>query len=361
MLNKMELNRALLERQLLLKRVNMPAYNAIERLVGIQSQTPNSAYFALWTRLLNFSKEELATLINERRVVRIAMMRSTIHLVTDRHCLEYRPLLQPVLERSLKGNFGRFLKEIDINELVAVGRGMVEDQPRTLSDLGKMLNEYWTDRDPVALANSIRNLVPLVQIPPRGIWGESGKALHTSAEVWLRKTLSKDSSLEEIIMNYLNAFGPATVKDIQVWSGLTRLNEVIEKLRPRLCTFFDEQGNELFDLQDSPRPDSSTPAPPRFLAEFDNILLSYADRTRIIKEEYQKLVFTKNGIIRAAVLIDGFVQGIWKIEKKPDTATLNIKLFEPISKEDYEALIEEGNNLLMFTAPGMTEHHIQFV
>lgn len=361
MLDKSSLNRALLERQLLLKRVEMPAYNAIEHLVGMQSQAPNSAYFGLWTRLLKFRKEELINQINERRVVRIAMMRSTLHLVTDRHCLEYRPLLQPVLDRSLQGNFGRFLKGIDTNELMTVGQAILEEEPRTLNELGKLLNEYWPDRDPKALANAIRNLLPLVQVPPRGIWGKSGQAFHTTAELWLGKSLAKNTSLDEMIIRYLGAFGPATVKDIQAWSGLTRLREVIEKLRPRLCTFFDEEGNELFDLPDSPRPDRNTPAPPRFLAEFDSILLSHADRTRIITKEYEELVFTKNGIIRAAVLVDGFVKGIWKIVKQSNTATLNIELFEPISKEEYEALLVEGQDLLRFAAADIAEHHIEVV
>lgn len=361
MLDKRSLNRALLERQLLLKRVKMSAYNAIEHLSGIQSQAPSSAYFGLWTRLLDFRKEELIDLINERRVVRIAMMRSTLHLVTDRYCLEYRPLLQPVLERSLQGNFGRFLKEIDTNELIAVGRAILEERPRTLNELGKLLNEYWTSCDPTALANAIRNLLPLVQVPPRGIWGKSGQAVHTTAELWLGKSLAKNTSLDEMIIKYLGAFGPASVKDIQVWSGLTRIQEVIEKLRPRLCSFFDERGNELFDLQDSPRPDRNTHATPRFLAEFDNILLSYSDRTRIIKKEYEELLFSKNGIIGAAVLVDGFVQGIWKIVRQSNIATLNIELFESISKENHRALVVEGKDLLKFAAPDFAEHHIQFV
>lgn len=301
MLDKRSLNRALLERQLLLKRVKMSAYNAIDHLAGIQSQAPNSAYFALWTRLLNFRKEELINLINDRGLVRIAMMRSTLHLVTDCYCLEYRSLLKPVLERSLQGSFGRFLKEIDTNELITVGREILEQEPITLNELGKLLNEYWPDRDPKALANAIRNLLPLVQVPPRGIWGKGGLAVHTTAELWLGKSLAKNTSLDEMIMRYLGAFGPATVKDIQVWSGLTRIREVIETLRPQLLTFYDEGGNELFDLPDSPRPDGNTPAPPRFLAEFDNILLSHADRTRIITKEYEELVFTKNGLDRTRI------------------------------------------------------------
>ncbi len=360
-LDKRSLNRALLERQLLLKRVEMSVYDVIEHLAGIQSQAPNSAYFGLWTRLLNFRKEELIDLINDRKVVRTAMMRSTLHMVTDRQCLEYRLLLKPVFERTLQGSYGRFLKGIDTNELIKIGRAILEEEPRTLNDLGKLLNEYWPDRDPKALANAVRNHLSLVQVPPRGIWGKSGEALHIPAELWLGKSLSKNTSLDEMIMSYIRSFGPASVKDIQVWSGLTRIREVIEKLRPGLCTFFDEQGNELFDLPDSPRPDRNTLAPPRFLGEFDNMLLSYADRTRIIAKEYENLVFTKNGIIKATVLIDGFVKGIWKIVKQSNRATLNIELFQRIPKEDYEALLVEGQDLLRFAAADIEKHHLEVV
>ena len=160
-----------------------------------------------------------------------------------------------------------------------------------------------------------------------------------------------------MILAYLGAFGPATIKDVQVWSGLTRLGEVIENLRSSLCIFINEQGTELFDLPNAPRPNSSTPSPPRFLAEYDNILLSHVDRTRIISDEDKKRVFTKNGIIRATVLIDGFVVGLWKIIKKPAEATLIIELFRPILEQDQTALQIEGYDLLKFTAPD-TENHL---
>ncbi|HEY5561742.1 MAG TPA: winged helix DNA-binding domain-containing protein [Clostridiaceae bacterium] len=211
------------------------------------------------------------------------------------------------------------------------------------------------------LANVIRNLVPLVQVSPRGIWGKGGEAIHTSGEVWLKCSLAQDSSLKDMLISYLAAFGPATVKDIQVWSGLTRLSVEIEKLRPNLCTFLNKEGKELFDLPASPRPDKSTPSPPRFIAEFDNILLSHFDRTRIITKENQARVFNKNGLIQATILIDGFVQGIWKIIRKSDITTLNIQLFQTISNENRTALLLEGNNLLDFITPYNFKHEIQFV
>ena len=168
-LDRRSLNRALLARQLLLKREEMSAYDVIKHLVGMQSQVPNPSYFSLWSRLINFNQEDLSRLIKDKSVVRIAMMRSTIHLVTSTHCLELRPILQPVLDRSLQSNFGKFLKGVDINKLTASGRALVEENPCTLSELGVLLSKVWTDRNPAALANVIRDLVPLVQLPPRGI------------------------------------------------------------------------------------------------------------------------------------------------------------------------------------------------
>lgn len=236
---------------------------------------------------------------------------------------------------------------------------LVDELPRTYNELGKLLGEQWPGCNPMALGSAVRTFVPLVQVPPRGIWGSSGQAMHTSAEAWLGQSLNFAYSQDELLLRYLAAFGPATVKDMQVWSGLTKLRETVERLRPSLRIFHDEQGNELFDLPDAPLPDSDTPAPPRFLSEFDNMLLSYADRSRIMDPKYKPLIFTINGIIRAAFLIDGFVRGTWKIEQARGAAILSITPFEPLSPADQTALSEEGAGLLQFAAPSITPD-IQF-
>jgi hypothetical protein len=355
------LNRALLERQYLLRRVNMSVTDVIEHLVGLQAQAPIPPYFGLWTRLSDFRHEDLSQLIKDRKAVRIVLMRGTIHLVSARDCLVLRPLLQSVLDRWLKGVLGRHLEGLDIEALALASRALVEEQPRTFSELRTLLSEQWPDYSPDALADIVRALVPLVQVPPRGIWGASGQAAHTSAEAWLGRPLAAETRLDDMILRYLAAFGPATVKDMQVWSGLTGLREVVERLRPRLRTFRDENGSELFDLPDAPLPSVDTPAPPRFLAEFENMLLSYADRTRIIADEHRQLVFTKNGIIRATVLVDGFVRGTWTIVRQRGTATLNIKPFASLSKQDCSSLEEEGARLLNFAAADADTHNILFV
>src|ERR671912_189705 len=355
-----ELNRATLERQMLLRRRKLSVEAAIEHLIGMQPQAPNPPYVGLWTRLEAFHPDKLTRLILERRAVRIALMRNTVHLVSAHDCLALRPLMQPVLDRGLYATRANraHLDGIDVEALVAAGRALLEEEPHTARELGELLQEQWPDRDPASLARAIRHLVPLVQVPPRGLWGKSGPAAHTTAETWLGRPLDPTPSLEKTILRYLGAFGPATVKDVQTWSGLTRLGEVIERLRGRLSIFRDETGRELFDVPGAPMPDPDTPAPPRFLPEFDNLILSHADRTRVIAEEYRKAIASRNGMVPASVLVDGFVRGTWKTERSRGKANLEIKPFEPLAKVDRDALAEEGERLLRFT--GAEDFEIRF-
>ncbi|MDQ3864587.1 MAG: winged helix DNA-binding domain-containing protein [Actinomycetota bacterium] len=345
------LNRATLERQMLLRRRKLPALKAVEHLVGMQAQAPDPPYVGLWTRLEGFNPEELSRLILDRRAVRIALMRNTVHLVSARDCLELRPLVQPVIDRGLRAN-REGLEGVDIGALSAAGRALLEERPRTARELGVLLQERWPERDPASLARAIRHLLPLVQVPPRGVWGKSGPAAHTTAEAWLGRPLEREPSLEEMVLRYLGAFGPATVKDVQTWSGLSRLGEVIDRLRSRLLSFRDESGRELFDLPEWPRPDPNTPCPPRFLPEFDNLILSHADRTRVIADVYRKAIASRNGMVPATFLLGGFVRGTWKTERTRRKATLVIEPFEPLAKEDYSVLSEEGERLIRFIRDG---------
>jgi hypothetical protein len=347
-LSQRALNRALLARQLLLHRAPMPALQAIEHLVGMQAQAPLAPYVGLWARLDGFRPEELAALLTIREAVRVTLMRTTIHLVSARDALALRPLMQPMIEGRYRSSpFARRVAGIDMAALMAVGRSLVEEAPRTTVALGQLLNERWPEYDMTALAYTISYLLPLVQVPPRGIWGKSGQATRTTIEAWLGQPLAADSSPDDMVRRYLAAFGPASVKDIQSWCWLTRLRPVVERLRPQLRTFRDAAGNELFDLPDAPRPDPETPALPRFVPEYDNLLLSHADRTRLIADGYRERIFTKG-----AFLVDGFVRGCWQIKRHRGTATLTIECFEPLSVSDRVAVAEEGGRLLAFTADG---------
>ena len=351
-LGQRALNRAFLERQMLLRRWNLSAADAIEHLVGMQAQAPNPPYIGLWARLEDFDPGGLSRLILNRQAVRIALMRNTIHLVTASDALALRPLVQSIFDRDLRSNYnhGAALKGLDLEAVAAAGRALLEERPRTGRELGALLAGRWPDRAPASLAHAVRGMEPLVQVPPRGLWGESGPAAHTTAESWLGSPLAHDYSLDEMVTRYLGAYGPATVMDAQTWSGLTRLREVFERLRPQLLTFRDEGGKELFDLPDAPRPDPETPAPPRFLAEFDNATLSHANRTRIIFDQYRRTIASRNGMVPGMVLVDGFVSATWKIEKTKKTATLEITQFKPLLRKDCDAVAAEGERLLSFLA-----------
>ena len=351
-LNRRALNRALLARQMLLQREERSPAQAVAHLVGMQAQAPLAPYVGLWTRLKGLRPGDLADTIKGRELVRIAVMRGTIHLVTAADCLELRRLTQPVLDRALKTGYGRHLAGLDVEEVAAAGRALVEERPRTFAELNGLLGERWPDRDRRALTEVVRARVPLVQLPPRGIWGEGGQAVHTSAEAWLGfgRPASSDPSPEETVLRYLAAYGPATVKDLQTWSGLTRQRAVVDRLRPGLRVFRTEDGAELFDLPDAPRPDPETPAPPRFLPEYDNLLRSHADRTRVLSDGNRARLATPNDSPRPTFLIDGFVHGTWRISRERDRTVLTIEPYAPLLAPDRTALTEEGARLLAFAA-----------
>ena len=361
-LGRRELNRALLERQLLLRRSEVSAFDAIEHLVGMQAQSPLAPYVGLWTRLEGFQPDELVQLMSDREVVRIALMRNTVHLVSAEDCLMLRPLTQVIFDRDLHVNttFAPRLRGMDVGALAAAGRALVEERPRTNAELGALLRERWPDRDAASLVFAIRSQVPLVQVPPRGIWEKGGQVTCTSAEAWLGRSLHADPSPDAMVMRYLAAFGPATVKDVQQWCGLTRLREVVERLRLRLMTFRDEAGNELFDLPDAPRPDPDTPAPVRFLPEYDNLLVSHADRSRVISEADLKTVRATERLVRGSVLVDGFFRGLWQIKRQRGVAALHIESYGPLSNHDRDTLAEEGAHLLTFAASKAKAREIEF-
>jgi hypothetical protein len=348
------LNRATLARQMLLRRRKLSALEAVEHLVGMQAQAPKPPYVGLWTRLEGFRPEELGAMITSRSVVRGPLMRNTVHLVSARDYLWLRPLVESVIGRGMYSSRANqtALSGMDIEELAAMGRALLEERPLTAGDLGARLQERWPERDPASLARAIRHLLPLVQVPPRGVWGQSGTTTHTTAEAWTGRQLDPEPSLDELVLRYLGAFGPASVMDVQVWSGLSRLGAVVDRLRPRLLTFRDVDGRELFDLPQAPRPDPDTPVLPRFLPEFDNLILSHEDRTRVIADEHRKRIATRNGMVPGTILVDGFVRGAWRFAPTPRKATLQIEPFEPVSDRDREALVVEGEALLRFlTAP----------
>ncbi|UQI47159.1 winged helix DNA-binding domain-containing protein [Streptomyces sp. HU2014] len=353
------LNRALLERQLLLRRAALPALDAVGHLAGLQAQSPMDPYHALAARLDGFDPEELSGLLASRAAVRVPLMRGTIHLVgaPDAHALY--PLLRPVHERAFQGSHGKRLTDLDPRHVAAFAEGLLAERPRTLQELGPLLAGRWPGHDPAALAAAARALLPLVQVTPRALWGRGGAAAWTTLGAWTGEAGTTEAEdLGGLVLRYLAAFGPASVKDAQTWSGLTRLRATFEQLRPGLRTFRDPHGTELFDLPDGPLPDPGTPAPVRLLPEFDNIALSHADRARIMDPAHRSRVWRVNRA-RCAFLVDGFIGGVWRVEKARDAATLTLDPFAPLTRADRAGLEREAAGVLAMTAPG-ARHEVRF-
>ncbi|MGW1891503.1 winged helix DNA-binding domain-containing protein [Streptomyces sp. NPDC002004] len=339
------LNRATLARQLLLTRSALSAKDAVAHLVGLQGQNVRPPYHALAARLDAFEPGDLSTLMSTRQVVRIVTMRSTLHTHTADDCLALRPFVQPARDREI-GNFRAGLVGVDLDRLAEVTRGLVEERPRTMKQLREALAAEWPDADPQALAVAARCRLPLVQVTPRGLWRRSGQVALTTAEHWLGRPASPAPAAETVVRRYLAAFGPASVKDMQTWAGLTRLRPVFERLRPELLSFRDENGVELFDLPDAPRPDEDTPAPVRLLPEFDNLLLSHADRTRVVPALHRGRTWTGNQA-HPALLVDGFLAGLWRLEEAGDgRALLTVEPFAELTRARRTEVEEEAVRML---------------
>jgi Winged helix DNA-binding domain len=357
------LNRALLQRQGLLARSDAPALDMIERLVGMQAQEPRDPYIALWSRLNDFDPGELSDLIAERDAVRAQLMRATIHLVSARDCLAFHPITQPVLARTFTSPWRTGLGGADVREVAAAGLELLAEQPRTRAELSELLAPRWPAADPKSLAHAVTFNSALVQIPPRGLWGATGQATWAPAETWLSHELDPNASADAMVLRYLAAFGPASVADVRTWSGLTGLREVIERLRPDLRTFRDERGKELLDVPESPLPDPDTPAPPRFLPEYDNLVLSHAERSRMFNGLGPGAPFPR-GRALGALLVDGFYRANWVLTEENGVATLTIDRFarQPSDGSDtVDEIADEGARLIAFTSPDLAERRVEFV
>jgi hypothetical protein len=356
------LNRALLDRQMLLERSSRPVPDAVRHLYGLQAQAPWSPYYALWSRLDGFDPHELGAMLTDRRAVRIVLMRGTVHLVTADDCLVLRRLMAGFLHRSLLTSAWRDgLRDLDHDAVEAAGRALVDEQPLTFGEVGRRLAETWPDRDPATLAQLVRARVPLVQVPPRAVWGRSGQVVVTSAESWLGRALDDRASLDQMVLRYLAAYGPASVMDVQAWSGLTRLREVTDQLGDRVRRFRNEAGRELLDVPDGPRPDPDVPAPVRFLPDFDNVELSHADRNRIVDDPVRKRLQRANGMLPGTVLVDGRVTAIWSIERSRSATTLVVTPFFPLTRAGREGIEAEGAGLLALGAADADHHDIRIV
>lgn len=348
------LNRATLARQLLLERSTTGVESAVEHLVGLQAQAPWPPYYGLWCRLDGFTGEQLGSLIVDRSVVRVVLMRGTVHLVTAADAHGLRPLLQPIMDRDLRTNtqHARHLEAVDVDAVAEAAAEVLAAEPQSAKALGARLAERWPGVQPAALAHAARGRLPLVQVPPRAVWGRSGPTVLTTLDAWVGPSREPGPTIDDLVVRYLRAFGPASVMDVQAWCGLTRLGEVADRLGDRLRRDRDEHGVELLDVPEAPRPDPVTPAPVRLLGDFDNVLLSYADRSRMMDEPTRRRLFrAPNGIIPGALLVDGFVAGTWSITRKRRAATVDVRPYAALSSDAVEGAVAEGDRLLALASP----------
>jgi hypothetical protein len=355
LLGQRALNRALLARNLLLQRSSQPVTEAVEHLVGLQAQEPQEPYVGLFARLADFDPVEPSRLLEQRVLVRTLLMRRTMHLVSARDCLALRALHQPMLAQRARSVLRSRLVGVDEAELAAAGYPLFDAVPQLLTEVGRAVQQRWPGVVPRDLGDALSSLVPLVQVPPRGLWRQTGPARNTTIPRWLGRELAPAPEPDELVLRYLAAFGPAAGADIRAWSGLSGLRPAVDRLRPDLRTFRDERGRLLLDLPDAPRPDPDTPAPPRFLPAFDNAVLGYDDRSRIIDAQDRGLSVTGARFL----LVDGRVRATWTVRTEDGEAELRISAlggFRPGRHADEVA--EEGLRLLALLAPDRPAHRV---
>lgn len=352
------LNRATLARQMLLAREAVPVADAVGRLGGLQAQEPKPPFLALWSRVEGFAADDLRAALHERSLVRAMLMRATLHLVTASDYAVLRPAVQPALAQAMRGALRGRMEGLDLDRLLPVARELLAEGPHTFDELRPRLLAAFPEADERALGYAVRTQLPLVMTPTDDAWGFPRDAAFTPSDTGLGAPDAGEAGAEALVLSHLAAFGPATAADTQAWSGVTGLKAAFEALRPRLETFADERGRELFDLPDAPRPGQDVAAPPRLLPEFDSLVLAHADRTRIIADAHRPGLVTKNLRVRATFLLDGMVAGTWTVERKRRTATLRLAPFGRVAKRAAAALEREAEAMVRFAEPEAAEHAV---
>jgi hypothetical protein len=347
---------ATLARQLLLDRADVPVLDAVAHLGGLQAQEPQEPFTGLWSRLRGFDPAVLSELLVERRVVRTHLMRRTVHLVTAEDALTWRSRHDAMLRQRVFGVYRRELTRIDLDELAAAGREVLADgEPRSMPEIGRGLATRWPDTGPRALGETlVAALVPVVQVPPRGMWRVAAGARYVRTASWLGREIDPpatdgaDPVGAALVRRYLAAFGPAATADLRAWCGLAGLPRAVAAVRDELVAFRDERGRELLDLPDAPRPDPDTPAPVRFLPAFDNAILGYDDRSRIVDDAHRGLSVAGE----RAVLVDGRVAATWAVVADGGAGTLVVTPLRRFSRAERTAVAEEGRTLAAFLSDG---------
>lgn len=351
-----ELNRAMLARQMLLERAKSDVVTAVTRLAALQAQWAPSPYIALWARVQDFDRAALWKAIEDARIVRARLMRGTLHLVAARDFYAYAVATQDLQ----RGAWNRLQvgRGVDPREVARLAIAFART-PRAKQDVVAHLSERLGQ-----LGGPYRWLIwrfvsahaDLVSAPPGGHWEYGGTdAPYVAARHWIEDGARppEDEAIALLIRRCIGAFGPVTLADIAKFAGQVsaRIRPVLETLRPGLATFTDPAGRLLFDLPKAPRPDADTPAPVRLLPRYDEMLIAYQHRDRVIAAPYRPRMYSKNGIVEASLLVDGAVAGMWALERTKTDAIVRITPFRRLSAKERNAATGEGEALAEFMAP----------
>ncbi|MFD3505834.1 winged helix DNA-binding domain-containing protein [Nocardia sp. NPDC058666] len=346
------LNRTLLARQHLLERCTLTAADLCDHLVGLQAQDVTPPFVGLWSRITDFDPDTVSAGLEDRSLVRITLMRGTIHLVTPPDALRIAPHIQPELEKipfRAGFNFGAMVG-LDPDEVRQRGEAALGDEPKSAADLRAEAARCYPDRDAGAVLQTWLYQLPVLQTPPRGRWRDNSRPVWSRVQPWLRAPLDPTYPVEELILRYLRAFGPASTMDMQAWSRLPAMKKPVAALGDRLRTYTDARGRTLYDAADLELADPDLPAPVRLLGWYDNALLAHQDRTRITGDDNPPTLraFATNV---SPVLIDGFTAGMYKIFVKSGTARLRISPIRQWTKTEAAQVELEAAALLAFLEP----------
>lgn len=352
------LTRATAERQWLSRREPASALAAIAHLAGLQAQEPQEPYAGLWSRLVDFRPGELSDDLEQRRAVRTLMMRRTLHLHTRADALGWRPVHDAMLRQRMAGTLGPRLSGVDFDELARLGEPLFARRSQSLGEVARSVAPHFPGAAVRDLGDALSTLVRLVQVPPRGLWGHNAPALNTTYDVWLGPDSDARSpeerrraALADVVRRYLGAFGPAARADLRAWCGLTGLPAVVKAMEPELVTYRDERGRVLLDLANAALPSADLPLPPRFLPAFDNAVLGYDDRSRIIDDEHKGLSILGTRF----VLVRGRVAGAWVPSGDFNVGvTVTITELRPLTRIERSEVAEEAEGLARFLGDGIS-------
>ncbi len=349
------LNRTLLARQHLLRRSELTAAQLCEHLVGLQAQDVPPPFIGLWSRIADFDPAAVSSGLEDRSLVRITLMRATIHLVTAADALRIAPHIQPELEKIpfRKGfNYGAMVG-LDPEEVRARGEKVLGTQPMPAAQLRECAAREYPDRKPAVVTQAWLYQLPVLQTPPRGLWKNNSRPVWSRIEPWLGAPLDHTYPVGELILRYLRAFGPATTMDVQTWSRLLGIKDALVALGDRVRTYTDERGRTLYDAADAELADPDLPAPVRLLGWYDNALLSHQDRSRIIPGGAPPPLRHLAAQV-SPVLVDGYLAGIYKVFTDRTGARLRIVPGRTWTAAETAAVGAEADALLRFLKPELS-------